>query len=470
MKDWSESFGAKLAEWRDNPVLFVQEALSVEYLARWQQESLQAVSQFDRIAIRSGHGVGKTTFLAWLVLWWELTRLPNKVAVTANRQDQLSDVVWAEIAHWHRKLHPALRDLLEVTADKVQWISPEADGFAVARTARKEAPEAFQGFHSPHMLFIADEASGIDDVVFEVGQGAMSTTGAKTVLTGNPTRTSGYFFNAFHTARHRWWTRRVSCLELIDEGAPWVSADYPAEVAEEYGEESNVFRYRVLGDFAKADDDAVIPLHAIEAAVDRDIAISGRCVWGLDVARFGDDRTALAKRQGNTVLEPAQAWRGKDLMTVCGIVKADYDATREPLRPEMIMVDTIGLGAGVADRLRELGLPVLDVNVSESAPNDDRFVRLRDELWWLGREWFLEKRCVIPDDPALIGELSSPTYTYTSSGKIKVESKDDMKKRGVKSPDIADAFLITFALNDLRDTQWFRPIDYEAYIPKRAYA
>lgn len=474
---WSAPFRSKLKRWRADPRAFVLEAFQwgeaerkrfPQILAAWQSEALTAIATHDRVAIRSGHGVGKTTFICWLILWWELTRVPNKVPVTANRQDQLSDVIWSELKFWHKRLHPALGRLLEVTSDKVAWKSDPDLGFAVARTARKEAPEAFQGFHSKHLLFVADEASGIDDVIFEVGQGAMSTTGAKTVLTGNPTRTSGYFYNAFHKNRKRWWTRRVSCIECIEEGAPWVAAGYPDEVAEEFGPESNVFRYRVLGEFALEDDDAVIPLHEIEAAIGRDISLAGKCVWGLDVARFGDDRTALVKRYGNTVLEAGQSWRGKDLMTVAGMIKREYDETPDRLKPHSIMVDSIGLGAGVADRLREHSLPVCDVNVGESAPNDDKFVRLRDELWWKGREWFLGRDVAIADDPTLVAELSAVKYDYTSSGKIKIEQKDDLKKRGLRSPDIADAFLLTFAMGE-QTSQWFKPIDYRQYYPEGAF-
>lgn len=439
-----------------------------QLLATWQIEANDAFSRGDRIAIRSGHGVGKTTWISLCILGYMATHLPCKIPVTANRQDQLSDVIWSELKYWHKRLHPAIRNLIEVTSDKIAWKSDPDMGFAVARTARKESPEAFQGFHSKHLLFVADEASGIDDVIFEVGQGAMSTAGAKTILTGNPTRTSGYFYNAFHKNRKRWWTRRVSCLECIEEGVPWVSKDYPEEVADEFGLESNVYRYRVLGEFAKEDDDSVIPLHEIEASVGRDVSLAGKCVWGLDVARFGDDRTALVKRFGNTVLERSQYWRGKDLMTVSGMVKKEYDETPKRLKPHSINVDSIGLGAGVADRLRELGLPVFDVNVGESAPNDDKFVRLRDELWWKGREWFLGRDVKLTDDDVLVGELSSVKYGYTSSGKIKVESKDEMKKRGVMSPDIADAFLLTFAGGE-QTAQWFKPIDYSQYYPEGAF-
>jgi hypothetical protein len=173
------------------------------------------------------------------------------------------------------------------------------------------------------------------------------------------------------------------------------------------------------------------------------------------------------------VVDSPKFWRDRDIMTTAGMVKHDWDETPPKFRPEMIAVDAIGLGAGAADRLREMGLPARDVNVGESAASDEKFVRLRDELWWRGREWFWERQCHlkagIENLDLLVGELASAKYTYTSSGKIKVESKDEMKKRGVMSPDVADAFLTTFAFGDMRAHR-FAPIDYNKYFPQGAFA
>lgn len=446
---WSDPLKQRLTIWRGDAQRFVREALHVEYMAAWQQEALDEISVRNRLSIRSGHGVGKSTFFAWVVLWFLLTRFPAKLPVTANRSDQLRDVIWSEIRSWYRKLDPALQSLLEITSDRVHWkVAPE-ECFAVARTARKENPEAFHGFHAKHLLFGADEASGIDDIVFEVGQGAMSTPGAKTILTGNPTRSSGYFYNTHHKNRKRWWTRKVSCFECIEEQKSWpeqfkyISPDYPQEVADEFGLESNVYRYRVLGEFALDDPDVLIPLYMIEGAVDRGVEPSGVLVWGVDVARFGDDRSALCKRRGNSMLDPVKSWHHKTIDQSAGIVIKEYNEAEE--KPVQICVDAIGMGAGVADILTSSGLPVRAVNVAETASADDRFVRLRDELWWLAREWFTKLDCTMILDDGLMGELSAVKYEITTGGKILVESKDKMKLRGFKSPDLADAFCLTFA-------------------------
>jgi hypothetical protein len=191
----------------------------------------------------------------------------------------------------------------------------------------------------------------------------------------------------------------------------------------------------------------LLPLHLIEDAVTRDVEAGPTTpvVWGLDVARFGGDRSALAKRQGNVLIEPIKTWQNKDLMELAGIVLSEYDAVPYSMRPQAIYIDAIGLGAGLADRLRELDMPAVAVSVSETASLKDRFNRLRDELFWAAREWFEARDCHIPDDGTLMAELSGIRYKYLSTGKLKVESKDEMKRRGQRSPDVADAFVLSFA-------------------------
>lgn len=431
---------ATLLRWRNDPAAFVAQALRIEP-EPWQAEALAAIGSRDRLAVRSGHGVGKSAWLSWLILWWLLTRFPARVAVTAPTAHQLGDVLWGEIAKWHRRLPDALGAELNLKSERIELSAAPNESFAAARTARRDQPEAFQGFHCEHMLFLADEASGIDDEIFEAGAGAMSTPGAKTVLTGNPTRNSGYFFDAFHRLRGRWWTLKVSSEDVAR------AQGHIEDVIAAYGRDSNAYRVRVLGEFPESMDESTIPLDWIEAALNRDVATtqSFRPVWGLDVARFGDDRTALAKRKGNALIEPVKWWRGKDTMQTAGLVMDEWSDTDEPERPSEILVDAIGIGAGVADRLSELGLPARGINVAEQPAAGERFARLRDELWWRAREWFAARDCKIAADPALVAELSAPTYGFTSSGRVVIESKDDMKARGLASPDLADAFVLTFA-------------------------
>ena len=423
-----------------DPVLFVETILGAKP-QKWQADALMAVARNDRVSIKSGHGVGKTAFQSWLVLWWLLTHYPCKVAVTANTAHQLSDVLWTEIDKWARQLPEGFKNLLEFKSDKIS-LKGASDSFAVARTSRKENPEALQGFHSENMLFLVEEASGVPDVVFQVAEGALSTAGAKTVMCGNPTRSDGFFYESFHAQRHMWSNITVSCHD-----GEYVSEDFLANMADKYGEESNVYRVRVLGEFPTQSDDVLVPLYIVEEATKRDIEPSPTTpvVWGLDVARFGGDRSALAKRQGQALLEPIKTWQNKDLMELAGIVLTEYEACNYQSRPQAVYIDAIGLGAGLADRLRELDLPAVAISVSETASLKERFGRLRDELFWNAREWFEGRDVKIPDDDTLIQEITAIRYKYLSTGKLKVESKDEMKRRGQRSPDVADAFVLTFA-------------------------
>ena len=423
-----------------DPVFFVEAILSAKP-QQWQADALRAVASHDRVSIKSGHGVGKTAFQSWLVLWWLLSHYPCKVAITANTAHQLSDVLWTEVDKWARRLPEGFKNLLEFKSDKIS-LKGASDSFAVARTSRKENPEALQGFHSENMLFLVEEASGVPDVVFQVAEGALSTAGAKTVMCGNPTRSDGFFYESFHGMRHMWHNITVSC-----EDGEYVSDEFLANMAEKYGVDSNVYRVRVLGEFPTQSDDVLVPLYIVEEATKREVEPSPTTpvVWGLDVARFGGDRSALAKRQGQALLEPIKTWQNKDLMELAGIVLTEYEACNYQSRPQAIYIDAIGLGAGLADRLRELDLPAVAISVSETASLKERFGRLRDELFWNAREWFEGRDVKIPDDDTLIQEITAIRYKYLSTGKLKVESKDEMKRRGQRSPDVADAFVLTFS-------------------------
>ncbi len=373
------------------------------------------------------------------------THFPCKVPVCAPTMHQLKDNLWAELATWWKRMPPVLRDQFELKAsdqDMRFYMRSNPEGsFAVGRTGRKENPEALQGFHSDNLLFILDEASGIDDILFEVASGALSTRNSKQLMSSNPTRASGYFYDSHHKNREDWWCLRVAC-----EDSTRVDPLYITKSAREWGQDSNIYRVRVMGDFPNADDDAVIPLDLVEAAIARDVEpLRHEPVWGLDVARFGNCRTALAKRRGNHLMEPIKSWHKRDLMEVAGLIMHEYEDTKSDEIPSEILIDSVGLGAGVLDRCRELRLPVRGVNVGETASGRDRFSNLKAELWWRTRDWFDAKDCWMPDDSRLVSQLCGIRYKYTSSGKITIESKEEMMKRGLQSPDEADAFVLTMA-------------------------
>lgn len=441
--------------WREGgPALFAQEVLGAEPTPQ-QWEASKSLVEKRRVSIRSGHGTGKSTFMAWCVLWFLACYYPAKVPCTAPTSHQLHDVLWAEIAKWHRIMKERATEL----AQEFEWSSERfyvktnpMESFAVARTSRPENPEALQGFHSENILFLIDEASGVAEQVFQVAEGALSTDGAFVVMAANPTREDGYFHASHHKMRDRW-----AALHWDGELSPMVSKTYIEDMKKKYGYDSPIYQVRVKGNFATATD-GVIPLSLCEAAKSRNVRESSKDeIWGLDVARFGDDSTALAKRVGNVQVEPTKEWFGKDTMQTAGLIKLEYDNARR--KPVVINIDVIGIGAGVVDRLKELGVPVRGVNVAESASVSDLYQRLRDELWFKGREWLAAMDCKLADDDALIAELTTAKYQVLSNGKIKVEGKDEMKRRGVSSPNRADAWLLTFA-GGANQSNFMKPINY----------
>jgi len=422
-----------------DPVGFVVDVLGANP-SPWQRSFLEAVARGERrITVRAGHGVGKSTACSWALIWHMVTRYPQKAVVTAPTAAQLFDALFAELKAWINRLPPILRDSFEVFSDKVAFKAAPESSFISARTSSAERPEALAGVHSEHVLLVVDEASAVPEAVFEAAAGSMSGHSATTILISNPTRNSGLFYKTHHQLASDWYRLHVSCI-----GNPLVTEDFVRQIAATYGEGSNAYRIRVLGEFALTDDDTLIGAELVDAAIDRDVTVTEDepMIYGLDVARFGTDRTALCKRRGNLVVE-IKSWGGLDLMQTVGMVvnEAKLD------RPAEICVDTIGLGSGVADRLREQGFNVKDVNVSESSALNPNANKLRDELWMSAKDWLSTRAVKLPKDDMLRMELVAPRYNFTSSGKLVVESKDSMRKRGQRSPDLADAFCLTFAGN-----------------------
>lgn len=429
---------------RDDWPGLVREVFGVEP-DPWQAEELTAVQRgARRISIRSGHGVGKSAFASWVCWCAILTEDCTKVVITAPSGPQLWDALFAEIKLWGNKLPEALRECYDFKTDRIEHKAAPESIFISARTSRAENPEALQGVHaeSGRVILIADEASGVPEAVFEAAAGSMSGSNCTTILLGNPTRSQGFFYDTHTRLAYMWRTRRVNCMD-----SRRVDPDFVEDMRARYGEDSNAFRVRVLGEFPRSDDNTLISIELVEAAFVRDIALDPVWVgiWGLDVARFGDDETALCKRYGKVVPDKPLIWSRLDTMQIVGRIKHEYDITPVNLRPLEINVDVIGIGAGVVDRGREIGLPMRGINVSEAPSFSDGYMKLRDELWDKGKRWLSARDCKLPNDPRFL-ELTLPKYDFNSNGKMKVEGKDDMKKRTrAKSPNVADAFNLTHA-------------------------
>lgn len=434
-------------EWREryyhDPVAYVREVLGAEADAFQAAVVRDVASGKRRISLRSGHGVGKTTVLAWLICWFISTRYPQKTVCTAPTEGQLFDALAAETKAWIKKMPPALRDQFEIQAERIFLRTAPEESFVSFKTSRADKPEAMAGVHSDHVLLIGDEASGIPEKVFEAAAGSMSGHNACTILAGNPIRSSGLFYASFHDDKADWSNHHISC-----RGHPRIAPDFVAAMLKKHGERSNEFRIRVLGEFPLADDDTIIPAGLAESALLRDVeAYTVREIWGVDVARFGADDSALARRKGNVLVKPVECKNGLNTMQTVGWVKSEWDKLPVPLRPSDIFVDVIGIGAGVCDRLAELGLPARGINVSESpAIFDERYDNQRTELWYAGKDWLELMDVNLANDTALKGELIAQKYEYTSSGKLLAVSKKVMKSKwGKASPNRADALLLTLS-------------------------
>ncbi len=427
--------------YKDDWVALAKEVLNFEP-DEDQAAILRAINAGERrISIRSGHGTGKTTTLAIATVCHALTRFPQVTVCTAPTSSQLFDALAAQTKSWFKKLPPALLDCFELKSESIHHKAAPEDSFISFRTSRPEMPEALAGVHSENVLLIADEASGVPEAVYIAASGSMSGHGACTVLAGNPVRTAGLFFDTHHDLAHNWKTFHLSCV-----GNPRISDDFLTDMESRYGLDSNDYRVRVLGDFPRAEADAVIPYELIQLALDREVEPTlVKPIWGLDCARKGNDRAALAKRQGNVLLENVKWWKGLETMELVGRVVAEWEMTPVMDRPESICVDAIGLGAGVADRLAELGLPARSINVSEApALGNGNYLNLKTELYYACRQWFVERSGSLRGDKETAAQLGWTRFGYTSSGKLKIEGKDELRKRMKKSPDLGEAFILTF--------------------------
>jgi phage terminase large subunit len=437
-----DPFGLCIAQYARAPNAFWREVLGRDP-DPWQERANRALAHgHRRIAVRSGHGVGKGIWLASAIVWFTCTRAPFKVGVTAPSAPQLHDALMGDVRATYRLLPPAWQELFDIDADHVKLKAAPDECFVTARTSRADNPESLQGLHSANLLLVVDEASGVAEQVFEAAGGSMSTAGAITLLAGNPTRATGMFWRVHNLERDRWYCMRVSCLD-----SPRVAREFIEEIAQRYGEDSNAYRVRVLGEFPQADEDTVIPAGLVDAAMSRDVLAEPATaeIWGLDVARMGPDSSVLIKRRGRRVTEMPRRWNGVDTMALAGAVKAEFDMLPITARPGLIVIDIIGIGSGVVDRLTEQNLPVLGLNVGEVPSVAGRFVRMRDELWLRCREWLEGRDVSLPYDERLRADLTGPRLTFLSDGRMQVESKQQMRSRGLPSPDNADGLILTFA-------------------------
>ena len=448
--------GAAIDYYYDKPVEFCEDILYLEP-DEWQRNVLNDLAEFPKVSVRSGQGVGKTALEAGAILWFLTCRPYAKVIATAPTMKQLYDVLWAEVAKWLN--NSLIKDLLKWTKTKVYMVGDSERWFATARTATK--PENMQGFHEDHMFIVVDEASGVSDAIMEAILGTLSGMDNKLLMCGNPNNIEGVFYDSHNSDRGKYRVHKVSSYD-----SKRTNKDNIQMIIDKYGDNSDVARVRIYGEFPKGALDSFISLEIVEFAKDIKIPINQLkhlkvAHIGVDVARFGDDSTIIFPRIGAKGLKFEKYSKQDTMQTTGRVLKAAKKlmVNYPNVNKVIIKVDDTGVGGGVTDRLKEvisddkLPYEVVPVNNGESS-TDDYYANKGTQIWGDIKELLeqnisnsvnsLEPAIELPDNANLIKELSTRKFKMTSNGKIRLESKEDMKKRNVGSPDIADALTLAF--------------------------
>lgn len=440
---------ALLIRWQNNPEEFFRFCWPDIFLYPELIAILRALVVNRRVAVRSGHGLGKTWLEARICIWFLTCFKPSKVITTAPTFKQVEKVLWTEIANAYHTSRVPLGGRLLTTEWKVSDTC-YAIGIATKEGVgnREFGATSLQGFHSPNLLFLLDEAAGVAKEIFTGATSLLTGENNKMLCIGNPASPTGPFFDAFKS--EIWHRMHISCLDhpnvkegrVIVPGA--VTREWIAERKAEWGENSPLYRAKVLGEFPDEGADTLIPLSWIERAVNKaDVSDEGTVGTGSDIARYGEDETATFGRKGGVYTFLGKLAKAKTTESTGFILNTSKD-----FGAEVMAIDDSGVGGGVTDELEEQeeqhGMTVQPVNFGESAIDKERFANMKAEIFWGLRTDFENGNISIPDDMVLINQLASIKYGYTSKGQVKIESKDDMKKRGLKSPDRADALAITW--------------------------
>lgn len=463
--DWLADFlEESIPLWQENPEIFFREVLQFEP-DDWQREAANDLAHNPKVSIKSGQGVGKTGLEAAIFLWF-ITCFPYpRIVATAPTKQQLHDVLWSEISKWMSR-SPLLSQLLKWTKTYVYMVGNEKRWFGVARTATK--PENMQGFHEDNMLFIVDEASGVADPIMEAILGTLSGANNKLLMCGNPTKTSGTFYDSHTRDRALYKCHTVSSVDSIRTNKENIES-----LIKKYGWESNVVRVRVRGEFPNQEDDVFISLSIIEQCGSKLYELDeGKgmpyIIFGVDVARFGDDETIIY-RNIKGKLKIVKNRRGQDLMKTVGDIVVQYKKVVKEF-PDYkgriyVNIDDTGLGGGVTDRLREVKreqklhrLYVIPINAAEKIETDtkdgkdaaEHYNNLTTHMWAVIKELLENKDIEIENDDETFAQLSTRKYFLSSNGKLELESKKEMKKRGLDSPDRGDAAALSVYLGKIK--------------------
>lgn len=447
-----------VTRWRDDPVAFAREALGVDLWSirdkscgrSGQAEVARDLARSRRVAWAASQKVGKSRLDATIALWWVLTRRQGRVIFLASRAQQVQDVLWSEL----RRLHTQSRFPVggQLNRQPHTGFHLDSERFVLGFSADSEHSERLGGYSGAEILFIVDEASGFSERLWPAVLGNLAG-GGKVLATGNPLRTSGTFFDAFHDKRDIWSTHNTASWdtpnavagEMVVPGL--ATREWIEEMRADYGESSPVWAARVAGEFPRDDSDTVVPLHLVEAAIARwpttPVDPNGGIRIGVDVARYGDDESVIQPVIGDRAFECVSR-RGADGPQLAGAVNEWLDKHQHG-RPVVVNIDcTGGFGDSLYDQLRQQkrdGVRLVRVNAASKATNRADY-RLRDQLWFGIRNW-IEDGGAIPNDRKLVAELVAPGYSLAPNGRRRVDSKEQIKAGGLKrSPDRADALAL----------------------------
>ena len=410
-----------------------------------QREAINLLAEGKWPVMQKARGVGGTAIIAFGILWWLYVHPTAKVICTAPVELQLVIHLWPEIKRW---LSESLIESDFVwEKSKIFLKGREQQNFAIMQTAAE--PERLQGGHDPFLLIVVEEAAGVKDNAFNAFMGSLTQQHNAIMLVYNPTKTVGFAIQHF---KHPYGRFAPVHMPAMDLKTGWTHPRVQPEQIENLrreGIDDPYFRAYVLALPPVHDSDSVIPWEWVNEATEMELPINKdyRRVWGIDPAMTGD-RVGFCERIGSVVTR-IEAWTALvDTGLLVGKIVHAYRELPQDARPHEIVVDRLGVGWGVADGLTAAGLPITPISVSQSPAVKQKFERLRSELWWNAREWFETRAVAIPDDKEFIEELTKPKYTLTTTGKIRVEKKDEFRRRlgRQRSPDKADAFMLTFAI------------------------
>jgi phage terminase large subunit len=436
--------------WRDHPEAQVREEFGVEPDA-WQLEALQVFPHNNRLALKACKGPGKTAVLAWLILNFLSTRSLAKVGATSITGDNLSTALWPEIALWMGKSR-FIDSTFKWTKTRVEHRTHGAKWFAVARTWPKsgnaeQQKDALAGIHGDHCMFVLDESGGIPMAVMVTAEAVLASGfETKVVQAGNPTHTTGPLYVACTSQRHLWYVITITGDPDDPKRSPRIKLDWAQQQIDSYGRDNPWVMVNVLGQFPPSSINALLGVEEVEAAMKRSPRVDAYN-WaqkrlGVDVARFGDDRTVIFPRQGLMSWKPVVMRNARTTDIAARVILAE-----RRFGSEVTFIDDTGhWGHGVIDNLIASGRPVIPLNYAGKAI-DPRYKNRRVEFWLQGAE-AIRNGAALPFIPEMIPELTEPTYTFVG-GVFVLEDKDQIKLRLGKSPDLADAYMQTYALEEM---------------------